>query len=213
MSLEKIPSPVLSLTERLKADIIAGRYRPGEWLKQADIESTYGVNRFEVRISLTELTGRQFTEHVPNRGFRVANPNEREREELYELRTILETAAARQVAAKATDEDIAAFQRLVDAFDAAVETGSRSDLRNINLELHDRFYQICGNALLAAQIRELRERRVPGRAGIWDSVAGIRVSAADHREMAEMLRRRDPDGLAQLVYRHLNRWRDRQSAE
>ena len=39
-------------SEALTSDLLAGKYSPGEWLKQADLESTYNVNRFEVRIAL-----------------------------------------------------------------------------------------------------------------------------------------------------------------
>lgn len=193
--------------ERLRADLLAGRYRPGEWLKQADLENQYGANRFEVRIALSELAARHLIDHFPNRGYRVANPTDRQREELYEVRTILETSAARLAATRASPDDIDQFERLVREFDAAIESGGRGELVRSNFRLHDHFCSMAGNQLLAAQIRELRERGHPRISGGWETVAAIRTSSADHFDMLEMLRRRDPDGLVHVVYRHLNRWR------
>src|SRR5579883_432009 len=89
-----------SFSERLREDLLAGQYRPGEWLKQVDLETHYGVNRFEVRIALSELAARHLLDHFPNRGYRVANPTGRQREELYEVRTLLETSAARTAAVR-----------------------------------------------------------------------------------------------------------------
>lgn len=197
-----------SFAERLRADLMTSRYRPGEWLKQADLEATYDANRFEVRIGLSELAAHRLLEHLPNRGYRVVNPTDREREELYEVRTYLETAAARRVAERATPQEIEEFAVLVDKFDAAAENQNQDWLAGVNLALHDQFYRMSGNELLATQIRELRERGVPGRTGAWNTTAAIKTSATDHREMLACLRRRDAEALAHVVYRHLNRWRE-----
>lgn len=206
------PDPVLaekSFSEELRADLLRGRFRPGEWLKQADLENLYKANRFEVRIALSELAARHLLEHFPNRGYRVANPTDRQRDQLYEARTILEMAAARLIVTRISDADIDAFADLVHQFERAIESGGHAQLRELNLELHDKLYRASGNDLLADQIRELRERGAPGNAaGTWHTVSGIRASNTDHLEMIEMLRRRDGEGLAHSIYRHLNRWRE-----
>ena len=79
----------------LREDLLSGRFRSGQLLKQVDLQADYGVNRFEVRIALSDLAARHLLDHFPNRGYRVASPGEQEREELYELRTMMETAASK----------------------------------------------------------------------------------------------------------------------
>lgn len=208
-STDKIPSePEPSVKDRLQADILSGKFRPGEWLKQVDIEAAYDANRFEVRIALSQMAARHLIDHVPNRGYRVINPSDRERADLYEVRTILETGAARLVAQRVTEDDIADLSTLVDEFSSAIDDMSMQDLFRINIAFHDRFYQICGNPLLVAQIQELRERGIPGRRGAWDTIAGRRASRDDHARMVEMLRKKDADGLCYVIYSHLNRWRE-----
>ena len=204
---EKQTDKAARFSEALTADLLAGKYSPGEWLKQADLESTYNVNRFEVRIALAELSVRGLLEHLPNRGYRVCNHSDEEREHLYEVRTLLEVAASRLVVQRATDEQVAEFERLVKLFDAAIEGDGQDAMRGINYRLHDHLYSMSGNPLLAAQINELRQRGIPGRRGLWDTNKSLRASSADHFEMLEMLKRRDADGMAAAVYRHLNRWR------
>ena len=194
-------------SEALRADLLAGKYSPGEWLKQADLEASYSVNRFEVRIALAELSVRGLLEHLPNRGYRVCNHSREEREHLYEVRTLLEVAASRLVVQRATDAQIAEFERLVERFDQAIESHGQDAMRAINYELHDHLYSMSGNPLLAAQINDLRQRGIPGRRGLWDTAKSLKASNADHFEMLDMLKRRDADGLAAVVYRHLNRWR------
>lgn len=208
MRVPRKPADARSFGEQLRADLIAGRFRPGEWLKQADLEAHYGANRFEVRIALSEMAARHLLDHVPNKGYRVANPTERQRAELYQVRTILEMAAARMLVSHATDADVEKFAALVHAFGSAIEAGGHERLRDINYRLHDTLYRLCGNDLLADQIQELRERGAHNKPGTWSTVAGIRASNVDHLEMLDMLRRRDGEGLAHAVYNHLNRWKE-----
>lgn len=194
-------------SDALTADLLAGKYSPGEWLKQADLEETYGVNRFEVRIALAELSVRGLLEHLPNRGYRVCKHTAEDWELLLELRSLLEVAACRLVVQRASDAQIAEFERLVHAFHSAIEDGGRDLMRDVNFQLHKVFYGMAGNPLLAEQIRDLRERGMPGRRDLWDARKSVRDSDDDHFEMLEALQRRDADGLAAAVYRHLNRWR------
>jgi len=204
----KTDAEELGFSERLRKDLLAGQYRPGEWLKQVDLETAYGVNRFEVRIALSELAARHLLDHFPNRGYRVANPTGREREELYEVRTLLETAAARTAAVRAIPADVEKFEQMVLRFDQEARRGNSAALAQLNGQLHDAFYEMCGNTLLSNQIKELRERGIPGRSSAWDSVAGLKASNEDHQAMLDMLKRRDAEGVAHIVYRHLNRWRE-----
>ncbi|MFT3816466.1 MAG: GntR family transcriptional regulator [Rubrivivax sp.] len=194
-------------SDALTADLLAGKYSPGEWLKQSDLEEAYRVNRFEVRIALAELSVRGLLEHLPNRGYRVCKHTPQDWEQLLELRSLLEVAACRLIVQRATEDQIAEFERLVKAFDRATEDGSPDLMREVNYKLHDVFHRMSGNPMLAEQIRDLRERGMPGRRGLWEAPKSVRNSNDDHFEMLEALKRRDADGLAAAVYRHLNRWR------
>ncbi len=194
--------------ELLLKDILSGKYRSGEWLKQVDLENTYNANRFEVRIALSELAARHLIDHIPNRGYRVIDPSSRERADLYELRTIVETGAARLVAQRVSDSDIEDLAKLVAEFSEAIDNKGIDELSDLNVTFHNRFYEICGNPLMVSQIQELRQRGIPGRRGGWDAVAGRRASNEDHAKMVEMLRNKDTDGLCYVVYNHLNRWRE-----
>lgn len=199
-----------TLVARLEADLLAGHFRPGEWLKQADIESAYGANRFDVRMALLDLKARQLIEHVRNRGFRVISLSEREREELTETRTILEAAAVKMAAQRIDKPALEELAGIVDEFEARMADSDLDVLRGLNARFHDRLYESCGNAVLAREIKALRQRGLPGSRGTWSwrTLAGIRSSHEDHVEMIRLLEKRDGKALAALVDRHLNRWRD-----
>ncbi len=196
-----------SLVSRLEADLLGGVFRPGEWLKQTDIETNYAAHRFDVRMALLDLKTRQLLEHVPNRGYRVANLSQQDREELIEARTVLEVAAARRAVERATAEDLIALDQLVAEFETNMADGDLPLLRGLNARFHDRLYAICGNRVLMEEIKALRQRGLPGVRG-WRTISSIQRSNQDHRDMIAMIRGRDADGLVQIIEKHMNRWRD-----
>lgn len=198
-----------SLIERIEADLLSGHFRPGEWLKQADLEAQYQANRFDVRMALMDLKARHLIEHAPNRGFRVINLSEREREELFETRTILETAAAKLVVERITAGQIASLAAIEDEFAEQMGVASVEDLRAINARFHEMFYEASGNQLLADEIRALRQRGLPGTRGglAWRTMAGIQESHEDHLAMLDCLRAGDASRLVEIVAAHLGNWR------
>ncbi|MFV3131114.1 GntR family transcriptional regulator [Niveispirillum sp. KHB5.9] len=196
-----------SLVSRLEADLLGGVFRPGEWLKQTDIETNYEAHRFDVRMALLDLKTRQLLEHVPNRGYRVASLSQQDREELIEARTVLEVAAARRVVERATEEDLVELDALVAEFEANMADADLPLLRSLNAKFHDRLYAICGNRVLMEEIKALRHRGLPGVRG-WRATSSIQRSNRDHGEMIAMIRARNADGLVQTIETHLNRWRE-----
>lgn len=202
------------LTAQLEADLLAGNFRPAEWLKQSDLEQTYQANRFDVRMALIELRARRLLVHVPNRGFRVIDLSDDERAKLVDTRTILECAAARMVAKNATTDDVTELTAISDEFEKQIETADQDTLRETNNRFHDRLYQISGNSVLVNEIKELRSRGLPGirSSSSWRTINGVSRSNEDHKEMIRLIAAGDSDGLEALVQKHLNNWRQKQVA-
>ena len=200
-----------NLVARIEADLLAGHFRPGEWLKQADIENQYNANRFDIRMALMDLKARQLIDHVPNKGFRVTQLTVEEREELMQTRMILETAAARLAAARITDDQIEALEGIAEEFERNIPVADVEHLREINARFHNVIYQASGNDILVDEIKALRFRGIPGMRGerlAWRTIAGIRKSHEDHIEMLELLRARDGEALSHVVEGHLSNWRN-----
>lgn len=210
-SARKARSPS-TLILRMEEDLLSGHFRPGEWLKQADIEERYEANRFDVRMALKDLSARRMLEHLPNRGYRVSSLSDKERSDLLDTRAILERAAMVLAAQNVTGQDLSELHGLLDTFATNMLSGDLAYLRQLNALFHDRLYAICGNAVLEEQIQALRHRAQNGFRGGWRTVESINRSHEDHVQMFKLLEARDGKGLEQLVDRHLH-LRDQNGAD
>ncbi|MBL8228105.1 MAG: GntR family transcriptional regulator, partial [Bryobacterales bacterium] len=61
----------LRVRERLRADILSGRFGPGERIKIAELSKRYGVSQMPVREALQMLQGEGLITIAPNKGASV----------------------------------------------------------------------------------------------------------------------------------------------
>ena len=98
----------------LHEKIIAGIYKPGDWLRQDDIATQLGVSMTPVREALDLLVSAGLAERVPYRGVRVREMSTKDVVEAYGLRLFLEAVIAREAARNITREQVAALERTLE---------------------------------------------------------------------------------------------------
>jgi DNA-binding GntR family transcriptional regulator len=180
-------------------------YRPGEWLRQIDLEEKFQATRFDVRGALEELAVRKTIEHVPNRGYRVMEIDLATYRAIRDTRIILEAGAMAGVVAHIGEAAIARLAELATAFSVAAATGTRTEQSEINSAFHHLIYASCGNPVLDETIWALRDRSRGSSVTVWASHEALLASARDHHAMVEALRRRDAAELASLITRHIDK--------
>jgi len=72
--------------DALHRQIIAGKYKPGDWLRQEDIATQMGVSMTPVREALDLLVSTGLAERVPYRGVRVREMSVKDIADAYGLR-------------------------------------------------------------------------------------------------------------------------------
>lgn len=192
-----------ALANEIAQAIRLRQFRPGEWLRQIDLEERFQATRFDVRSALDELAVRKTIEHVPNRGYRVAEIDMQTYAAIRDTRVILETAATPGIVARIDAATIDALQALAEQFSAAVHGGTRIEQSEINRAFHHLMYETCGNPVLVETIWGLRDRSRGSQVTVWNSHEALLQSDRDHHAMIAALRARDADGLAALIARHI----------
>jgi DNA-binding GntR family transcriptional regulator len=191
------------LVAEIGAAILQGDYRPGEWLRQIDLEEAFGAKRFEVRSALTQLAASGMVTHVENRGYRVAQPDLDVVREFLAIRSLLEVEAATQALPNIGPSELDRIKQAQKAFEDAVAHGSKADQANTNAAFHDEIYRHATNRSLAQFIVEIRNRARPGPIALWPSNADLQRSAAHHVDIVVAIEARDPNALVEAVRRHI----------
>jgi DNA-binding GntR family transcriptional regulator len=134
--------------DALHHQIIAGKYGPGDWLRQEDIAGQMGVSMTPVREALDLLVAKGLAERVPYRGVRVREISEKDIVEAYGLRLMLEAMIAREAAGNITPEQISKLETIMNEMDRHVELNDMPQERQLSREFHSAIADASGNSLL-----------------------------------------------------------------
>lgn len=134
--------------EALHRQIIAGKYVPGDWLRQEEIAGQMGVSMTPVREALDLLVAAGLAERVPYRGVRVPEMSFKDVIEAYGLRIFLEAIAAREAAILITPDQISGLARTLDEMKKHVTLSEMSHARQLSREFHMSIVDATNNGLL-----------------------------------------------------------------
>src|SRR5215212_6278066 len=114
------PSPTSSLrvSEELREAILSGEYGPGERLRTASLAKRFGSSRTPVREALVQLEGEGLVDIEPRRGALVRSFASSDLIDLYEIRALLEPAAAARAALRIREDQLGRLRALVALSDA-----------------------------------------------------------------------------------------------
>lgn len=190
------------LALQIERDINTGRVSPGSWLKQIDLERTYGVSRLSVRQALERLAERGHVELFPNRGYRVKEFDLKRFNNIINIRAVLEVAAIGMVVNTGDIHRIGFLRSLAEEFKLAVATGTSSDQEAANRAFHQELLRPCENRDIVELIFDLRDRIPVAVQREKNNAPMLHRSADEHFEMISLLQQGDRKSLAELVRRH-----------
>ena len=133
------------LADRMKRDILARRYKSGEWLRLTDLESRYGASRSEVRKALSVLATLRNLEHVENHGYRVVAFDSKLDLAYRETRIVLELANAEAFIRDGDPARLRALREKAEYFDWSIENRSYGDVDLANHDFHREMSKLSGN--------------------------------------------------------------------
>jgi DNA-binding GntR family transcriptional regulator len=186
----------------LREQILSGTYESGTRLNEVELADSMGISRGPLREAIQRLVAEGLVEVVPHRGAYVRSFSVLELQQMYEFREIIESGAARLAATRASADDVAALQRMLNETDQLLTIANQAaypetpDFHRRILELANNPSLLQAGTELQTKIRIARQRsgRKPGRA---------RAAFDEHVEIVDAIARRDPDGASAAMVRHL----------
>ena len=190
--------------ERIRAEILSGRIRPGERIRLRTLEQLLGVSHIPIREALRRLEGEGLVASVPQKGAIATPLSLDELAEVYELRKMLEPL----LASRAVPMDASHLKDIEGAL-AAMEAVEEEWLDPNFGGLHRAFHWLVispgarGNRVVEHTIRQLwqtSERYVR-----FAMVVGRQapVAAKHHRRLLRAAKQGDGKAMAAELAQHL----------
>jgi DNA-binding GntR family transcriptional regulator len=196
----------------VRGDLLAARYRPGQWLRLPALQKEHGVSLSVVREALTRLVAEGLLEAVALRGFRVIELSTDDLRDLTSARISVEVLVLRESLlhgdAAWEAQLVAAHHLLVMTPMLLPETGTLNrDFVPVHAAFHHALLAGCPNNTLLKIANELRDRSELYR--MWAPVKNVseRVIAQEHEDLTKLAIAREADAAAELLARHIDHTR------
>lgn len=191
--------------EHLKQAITRGDIPPGSRIVERRIAETMEVSRTPVREAIHRLERDGLvTKQFPG-GFVVTGLTPEEIEECFGIRAVLEGYAARLATVRHTPEQLKPLTAKIDLFEKHLKRDDLEPLTKINTELHDTIYELSGSPRLIKMINDLKDQIVRFRRIILKDKELALASHRDHRDMLNMMLKRNEKEVELLVREHILR--------
>lgn len=180
----------------LRDDILQWKYPPGTAFAEVEHATRLSISRTPIREAFARLTAEGLLVALPGRGLVVSELSRETIVELFELRLVLESEAARLVALR---RDPKVFERLREEFAVAAELLGNGDNLVAYYALVGRLDAAMDEAVhsnfLVAAIRQLRPHLLRARRLARDNHTRLLAAAGEHLTIVEAI----VDGDGQLA--------------
>ncbi|HEX6464830.1 MAG TPA: GntR family transcriptional regulator [Vicinamibacterales bacterium] len=186
----------------LKTAIVEGRYRPGAALSEVGLATEHGMSRTPIREGLARLWQEGYLDRVVGHGYFVARVTVQQIHDTFDVRRLLEGAAAARAAELATREDIERLRQL-----AMVPIGASADYRQsetANVRFHLAI-AACARNSLAMELIERCLAQVDRFMSLGVSFGQFTENATEaHIQIAEAIARHDTASARVRMEEHLD---------
>jgi GntR family transcriptional regulator, rspAB operon transcriptional repressor len=212
-----VAAPEASQVDRayhnIKAGIVEGRYAPGAPLSEVVLAREHGMSRTPVREGLARLWQERYLDRVAGHGYFVARVTVQSIRDTFDVRRLLEGAAAARAAVMATAEEIELLRGLavVPESNAAARRsrndapGEYRDAEAANVRFHLAIASAARNGL-AMELIERCLGQVDRFMSLGVNFGEFQTGATEaHLAIVDAIARRDATGAQLRMEEHLDR--------
>lgn len=191
--------------ETLRDAVRRGILQPGERLMEIQLAEDLGVSRTPVREAIRKLEMEGYVIMMPRRGTYVADLSIRDINEVFEIRTSLESLASGLAAERINEDELEKLQRLLVEIGAYIKSGDMEGIVRTDTEFHDLLYQASRNTRLVGIISNLREQLTRFRTTSMSFPGRLKATLEEHRKIVEAIAQGDEKAARKAAEHHMEK--------
>jgi DNA-binding GntR family transcriptional regulator len=187
----------------IRQALVAGEIRPGSIYSASGMATRLGTSNGPVREAMLTLVNQGVMEVVPNRGFRVAPVTDKDLDEVYQLRLMLEVPAVRQLAQRDNTDHAEMLRGHARRCTQAAEDRDMTVFLEADRDFHLSMLGLLENGRLVQLVEMLRDQtRLYGLRPLAEE-GQLVTTSLEHFDLLEAVLSGDPDKAAAEMARHL----------
>jgi DNA-binding GntR family transcriptional regulator len=187
------------ILETIREAILRGALKPGEKVAEPELAERFGISRTPIREAFRQLESEGYLTVIPRKGAVVTALSERDVEEFYAIKSILEGYAARMAAVNLSSKDIDRLEAINDRLEQLARDGDVKTFFRVHNEFHELFIRAAGNEKLLELIGQLLMKFNRLRMASLSLPGRMEISVNEHKKILEAFKSNDGEKANQLV--------------
>ncbi len=196
------PTAQEAVLAEMRRAIVSGELKPGEPIRQKVLAERLGVSRVPVREALKILQGEGQVEYRPHRSYSVTRLDLDDLREVYRIRQLLETEAARISVPTFTDADVKALSEAARDVDLAGDDEDYVAMSEANRRFHFLLVEGAGMDRLTHLSRILWDATDVYRSFYFTDVSNRYRVRAEHAGIVQAAAAHDLERVIRLLDEH-----------
>lgn len=189
---------------KIRDDILNGKYKENEELKEVSIGEELGVSRTPVREALRQLELEGLVQIIPNRGAFVTGIQANDVHDIYMIRARLEGLCARWACEKITKEQLDDMEENVYLSEFHVKKENIEQMADLDNQFHEILYASCDSKMLEHLLIDYHQYVFRIRKRTLATIERAKASTAEHRGIMEAIKAKDSDRAEKCASEHMH---------
>nr|WP_291317375.1 GntR family transcriptional regulator [Desulfuromonas sp.] len=187
------------ILETIREAILRGALKPGEKVAEPELAERFGISRTPIREAFRQLESEGYLTVIPRKGAVVTSLSERDVEEFYAIKSILEGYAARMAAENMSEKEVERLETINDRLEQLALDGDVKTFFRVHNEFHELFIRAAGNEKLEELINQLMMKFNRLRMASLSLPGRMQISVQEHRKIIEAFKSHHGDKADNLV--------------
>ena len=188
---------------KIREDILSGKYSQNEELKETSIGSELGVSRTPVREALRQLELEGLVNIIPNKGAYVNAISEKDIHDIYIIRSYLEGLCARWACEHITQEQIDELEEIVYLSEFHAKKEHHEQIVELDNKFHQLIYDASDSKILNHVLSDFHHYVQRIRKITLSSDNRAANSNKEHTAILDAIRQRDCEKAEFLAHEHI----------
>ena len=187
---------------RIREDILNGKYKDHEEIKEVAIGKELGVSRTPVREALRQLELEGLIQIIPNKGAYVTGIKAKDIQDIYLIRSKLEGLCARWACDHITREQLDEMEEIIYLAEFHAARGHMEQMAELDNRFHTILYESCNSKMLEHLLKDYHQYDWRVMQKTLSSGRGS-VSNVEHKYIMEAIKENNPDKAEELANQHM----------
>ncbi|MDA8413989.1 MAG: GntR family transcriptional regulator [Desulfobacteraceae bacterium] len=187
------------ILEHIRDAIISGTLKAGSRVSEPELADRYGISRTPIREAFRQLESEGYLTVIPRRGAVVSEFSQKDVEDFYAIKSILEGYAARQACNRLTDKELDKLQANNDKLSELADHNDIKTFFKIHNDFHDMFIKAADNERLRELITSVVTRFQRLRFMSLSLPGRMKIAVQEHEKIIDAFRRKDAEAAELLV--------------